>query len=118
LVFALLMVVNRHFAGKIVPWKAGRAPVPLGTQIIADAPEAVKKSARLLRLRRLICGKPAAFRQPAQPKCSTVEPDLGKGGGLSAHQAAAAIFFTPSGAEFFDVLATQDTRMHHKSPRS
>jgi hypothetical protein len=55
----------------------------------------------LLRLCRLLCGKPAAFRQAAEPECfrvvffSQTGPERQS---LSAQQAAEPRFFTPSGA--------------------
>jgi hypothetical protein len=48
-----------------------------------------------LRLRRLMCGKPAAFRQAAQPKCCSVRPEVRKGRAFPHIGRQSRYFFTP-----------------------
>ena len=46
-----------------------------------------------MRLRRLLCGKPTAFRQAAEPKEFNLKPAVPKGPSPSAQQAAEPRFF-------------------------
>ena len=70
--------------------------------------EGVKKmvSHQLLRLCRLMCGKPLAFRHAAQFQYFSYEPGVRKGGSLSAHQAAEPRFFAFSRAGAHATRAT------------
>ena len=59
--------------------------------------EAVKIRCRwLLRLRRLMCGKPVAFRQAAQPKSLSVEPSGRKGRAFPHIRRQSRDFLPPS----------------------
>jgi hypothetical protein len=68
----------------------GLKEMALSSRILPVPAERCEETANAQRLYRLMCGKPAAFRQAAEPQRfnSNVEPEVPERLSLSAHQAA------------------------------